>query len=102
MKDAYTKLMVQQHTSEDAAFFEKLENAKSDKKRKYAWNALVASACIILLIPITVLAAGFFSHPVKTAEIHYSREYDKTNIEAPIDHMTFPSILFTIENKLLL
>lgn len=81
MKDAYTKLMVQQHTSEDAAFFEKLENAKSDKKRKYALNALVASACIILLIPITVLAAGFFSHPVKTAEIHYSREYDKTNIE---------------------
>ena len=27
MKDAYTKLMLQQHTSEDAAFYEKLENS---------------------------------------------------------------------------
>ena len=29
MKDAYTKLMAQQHTSKDAAFYEKLENGTS-------------------------------------------------------------------------
>ena len=57
MKDAYTKLMVQQHTSAagDEAFYEALE--KAEKKRKPVWKAAVAVACILLLIPVTVWAA---------------------------------------------
>ena len=52
MKDAYTKLMLQQHTSNDAAFYEKLENAQKQKKYRKGWKAAVAAACICLLIPV--------------------------------------------------
>lgn len=48
MKDAYTKLMLQQHTSNDAAFYEKLENAQKQKNTvrvgKQQW-LLPAFAC---------------------------------------------------------
>ena len=57
MKDAYTKLMLQQHTVKDAVFFEKLENANTVKKRKPVWKAAIAAACILLLIPMTTWAA---------------------------------------------
>ena len=57
MKDAYTKLMLQQHTSNDAAFYEKLENAQKQKKYRKGWKAAVAAACICLLIPVGVWAA---------------------------------------------
>ena len=57
MKDAYTKLMLQQHTSNDAAFYEKLENAQKQKKYRKGWKAAVAAACICLLIPVTAWAA---------------------------------------------
>lgn len=56
MKDAYTKLMAQQHTSKDAAFYEKLENGTT-KKRKPVWKTAIAAACILLTIPVTVWAA---------------------------------------------
>lgn len=57
MKDAYTKLMVQQYTSPegDAVFFEKLE--KAGKKPRPVWKAAVVAACILLLVPVTVWAA---------------------------------------------
>ena len=32
MKDAYTKLMLQQHTIKDAAFYEKMEQAQPKKE----------------------------------------------------------------------
>ena len=57
MKDAYTKLMVQQHTSNDHAFYEKLENAPAKKKHTLLWKTAVAAACILLLFPVTVWAA---------------------------------------------
>ena len=58
MKDAYTKLMVQQHTSPegDAKFFEKLETIQTGK-RIPAWKVAVIAACIALMIPVTVWAA---------------------------------------------
>ena len=57
MKDAYTKLMLQQHTVKDAVFFEKLENANTVKRRKPVWKAAIVAACILLLIPMTTWAA---------------------------------------------
>ena len=57
MKDAYTKLMVQQHTSEDATFYEKLENIGTGRKHKPIWKSAVAVICILLLIPASVWAA---------------------------------------------
>lgn len=63
MKDAYTKLMVQQHTppAGDAAFFHKLKNAENKKKLPVS-KAAVAVACLILLIPITALATKYIFH----------------------------------------
>ena len=57
MKDAYTKLMVQQHTSpgSDAAFFEKLDSAR--QQRKPVWKAAVIAACVCLIISGCVWAA---------------------------------------------
>lgn len=57
MKDTYTKLMLQQHTSPegDAVFFEKLE--KTGKKPRPVWKVAIAVACILLLVPVTVWAA---------------------------------------------
>ena len=57
MKDAYTKLMVQQHTSEDATFYEKLENIGTGRKHKPIWKSAAAVICILLLIPASVWAA---------------------------------------------
>ena len=57
MKDAYTKLMVQQHTSEDATFYEKLENIGTGRKHKPVWKAAIAAACMLLMIPVSVWAA---------------------------------------------
>ena len=58
MKDAYTKLMVQQHTSPDgdAFFFEKLEN-RTQKKRKPVLKAAMVAVCICLIITGCVWAA---------------------------------------------
>ena len=57
MKDAYTKLMLQQHTSKDAVFYEKLENTTGKKKHGPVWKSALAAACILLLIPVTAWAA---------------------------------------------
>lgn len=57
MKDAYRKLMVQQHTVKDAAFYKKLEQAQPKKKVKPVLRAAIAAACLCLLIPATVWAA---------------------------------------------
>ena len=78
MKDAYTKLMVQQHTSADAdaAFFEKLENT-ARKKQKPAWKAAVASACVLLLGPITALAAKYILHQPQVAPVEKEFKQEK-------------------------
>ena len=71
MKETYTKLMVQQEPSPeaDAAFYEKLENTNTVKKRKPVWKAAVVAACIFLLIPVTVLAAKYIIHKPQVNEI---------------------------------
>lgn len=56
MKDAYTKLMLQQHTAKDAAFYEKLELSQPKKKTKPVLRVAIAAACLCLLIPVTVYA----------------------------------------------
>ena len=56
MKDAYIKLMVQQHTNGDAAFMEKLEHAQPKKKPRPVLRAAIVAACICLIIPVTVYA----------------------------------------------
>lgn len=57
MKDAYAKLMMQQHTSRsgDIAFEEKLE--KAGKKNFPIWKAAIVVACVLLMVPVTVWAA---------------------------------------------
>ena len=57
MKDAYAKLMGQQHTSADAdaVFFEKLES--TGKQHKSVWKTAIAAVCILLMIPVGVWAA---------------------------------------------
>lgn len=57
MNKAYTKLMIQQNTSGDTAFYEKLEKAPKQKVHRTSWKAAVAAVCILLLIPVTVWAA---------------------------------------------
>lgn len=72
MKNAYTKLMLQQHTSEDAAFYEKLENA--GKVRKPVWKVAIVAACILLMIPVTVYAINFLTHDAQTMETYGTME----------------------------
>lgn len=74
MKDVYTKLMLQQHTSPegDAVFFEKLE--KTGKKPRPVWKVAIAAACILLLIPVTVYAINFLTHNAQTRETHSTME----------------------------
>ena len=57
MKDAYTKLMLQQHTSNDTAFYEKLKNTTGKAKYAPVWKAVAAAVCILLLTPVTAWAA---------------------------------------------
>ena len=78
MKDAYTKLMLQQHTSEDVAFYEKLENA--GKVRKPVWKAAIVAACILLLIPATVWAAESIFGVTKVTHSQRPTYYDKPGI----------------------
>lgn len=87
MKDAYTKLMLQQHTSEDAAFYEKLENTNTVKKRKPVWKAAIVAVCILLLIPVTVYAINFLTHDAQTRETHSTMEPFPT--DAGIQNWTF-------------
>ena len=57
MKDAYAKLMTQQHTAKDRSFYEKLEHTTVKKQQMPVWRFVAAAACILLLIPVTVWAA---------------------------------------------
>ena len=70
MKDAYTQLMVQQHTSaeSDEAFFHKLNEAGKRKKQP-VWKIAAAVACLILLIPVTALAAKYILHKPQVAPV---------------------------------
>lgn len=73
MNEAYTKLMLQQHTSPeaDAAFFEKLENTKTIGHHRLIWKAAIAAACILLLIPVTVLAVNYIFHKPVAEDLQY-------------------------------
>lgn len=96
MKNAYTKLMLQQHTSEDAAFYEKLENA--GKVRKPVWKAAAMAACILLLIPVTVLAAKYVIHKPQVNEIDRVVKRDPCYNQAKFKHMeTIKEVGYEIE-----
>ena len=56
MKDAYVKLMVQQHTAADAVFLKKLEQVQPQKKMRPVLHAAIVAACICLLIPVSAWA----------------------------------------------
>ena len=56
MKEAYTKLMLQQNLASDTTFYKKLENTTKQQKHHISWKAAVAVACVLLLIPVTVWA----------------------------------------------
>ena len=81
MKEAYTKLMVQQHTSAegDAKFFEKLETAQA-KKRIPAWKVAVIAACICLIIPGCVWAAETIFGVTKVTQTERPDYYDRPGI----------------------
>ena len=57
MNERYQELMLRQHTSEDAVFYEKLETHSTNKKRTPIWKTAAVAACIGLLIPVSVWAA---------------------------------------------
>ena len=59
MHDTYTKLMMGQDLSQDvdAAFYEKLENTKPQKKMQPLVRAAIVAACICMMIPVTAWAA---------------------------------------------
>ena len=61
MDNRYKNFVEQQNISAECnrKFYEKLENAKS-RRRPVHRIAMVAAACIVLLIPITVFAAEYF------------------------------------------
>ena len=89
MKDAYTKLMLQQHTSNDAAFYEKLENAQKQKKYRKGWKAAVAAACICLLIPVTAWAAEtiFGVTLIEYLEVPDLRGIDSVGYQLQVDNV---------------
>ena len=87
MKDAYTKLMLQQHTSEDDAFYEKLERAQPQEKKKPYLRVAIIAACLCLLIPVTVYAINFLTHDAQTRETHSTMEPFPT--DAGIQNWTF-------------
>ena len=59
MHNTYTKLMMGQDLSQDvdAAFYEKLENTKPQKKMQPLVRAAIVAACICMMIPVTAWAA---------------------------------------------
>ena len=98
MKNAYTKLMLQQHTTDDgnAAFYAKLENA--GKVRKPVWKAAIVAACILLLIPVTVLAAKYIIHKPQVNEIDRVVKREALYNQAKFKHMeTIKEVGYEIE-----
>lgn len=86
MKEAYTKLMLQQQTSNDAAFYEKLENAQKQKKYRSGWKAAVAAACICLLIPVTAWAAETIFGVINVTQSQRPTYHNKPGIGLDIQY----------------
>lgn len=86
MKENYTKLMLQQHTSADSAFYEKLENTNVTKRHKPVWKAAVAAACILLLIPVTVMAVENIFGITKVTQCERPTYDDKPGIGLDIQY----------------
>ena len=108
MDKQYKNLMEQQNINEEvtAQFYEKLE--KTGTHRKFVrWKAALAAACIVLMIPLTVIAVeNIFSTPkVKLGKLDwhdstngYSVRFDNLD-NFPLD--TFPKELQTLtEHKI--
>ena len=103
MDKQYKHFMEQQNISAevDKAFYQKLEETEHRRKPIH-WKALVAAACIVLLIPVTVIAAEyFFDKPtVKLGKLDwhdspngYSIRFESVD-SFPLD--TFPDELQTL------
>ena len=58
MNELYVQMMRQQNLSDNAecVFFEKLQNTQRQKRTKPAFRTAIILACVLLLIPITVMA----------------------------------------------
>lgn len=110
MKDAYTKLMLQQHTSNDTAFYEKLENAQKQKKYHKGWKTAVAAACICLLIPVTAWAAETIFGVTKVTRFNNITYRDEPGVGLKIQYediqsysiSDFPEYLQTLSERTLL
>lgn len=110
MKDAYTKLMLQQHTANDAAFYEKLENAQKQKKYRKCWKTAVAAACICLLIPVTAWAAETIFGVTKVTRFNNITYRDEPGAGLKIQYediqsysiSDFPEYLQTLSERTLL
>ena len=110
MKDAYTKLMVQQHTSADAdaVFFEKLES--TGKQHKSVWKTAIAAACILLMIPVTAWAAETIFGVTKVTRFNNITYRDEPGVGLKIQYediqsysiSDFPEYLQTLSEKTLL
>lgn len=88
MKEAYTKLMMQQHTCEqsDAVFFERLEQATSERRRRNPWKTAAVAACILLLIPATVWATENIFGITKVTQLERPYCNDKPGIGVDIQY----------------
>ena len=110
MKDAYTKLMLQQHTSNDTAFYEKLENTTGKAKHAPVWKSALAAACILLLIPVTVWAAETIFGVTKVTRFNNTTYRDEPGIGLKIQYediqsysiSDFPEYLQTLSERTLL
>ena len=110
MKDAYTKLMLQQHTSNDTAFYEKLENTQKQKKYHKGWKTAVAAACICLLIPVTAWAAETIFGVTKVTRFNNITYRDEPGVGLEIQYediqsypiSDFPEYLQTLSERTLL
>lgn len=88
MHEAYTKLMLQQNLSveADAAFYEKLENTQPKKRMQPTLRAAAIAACILLLIPVTVLAVESIFGVIKVTQCERPTYDDKPGVGLDIQY----------------
>lgn len=82
MKNRYHDLMEQQKLSDQAkeAFFTKLQSAKTEKRAIPFYKAIAAAACLVLLIPVLVLAAEQIFGDVNVKRVENATVHDQPGI----------------------
>lgn len=93
MKNRYCNLMEQQKLSDQAkeAFFTELQSAKTEKRGIPFYKAIAAAACLVLLIPVLVLAAEQIFGDVNLKRVENATIHDQPGIGYEVRFHTLQS-----------